>query len=62
VKLTKILEEDKYEPTPQEKASRIEYFRDAIIFLTRINKKRRNPIINAVLIDMANELDLLTRK
>jgi hypothetical protein len=61
MKLLQTITENKYGPPPQERSKRIEYFKDAIIFLTKINKKKHNPKINSIIRDMEYELDILSR-
>lgn len=60
MKLTNLFEDMKFEQAPLERAHRINYFRDAILFLRKINETKHNPKIESVIRQMNDELKNLT--
>jgi hypothetical protein len=59
--IEQILEDNKFDPPPQERSKRINYFRDAVLFLRKMNETKKNPKINKVIDNMIEELNNLTK-
>jgi hypothetical protein len=58
----KLLEMFNHGPQPKNFGGKVNYMRDSILFLQKINQRKHNPVITRIINDMRADLNNLVNK